>query len=80
MAAVEKKEQDKGKALSGDDNGNDVSNPTGARSLREGSPPFNLATITDFLRFIIATSRGLVDDDDSQKKVTGELCLTNMLS
>jgi hypothetical protein len=64
MAAVEEK------PLSGDDDGIDVSNTTGAWTLRAGLPPPNLATIKDFLRFIIATSRGLIDDNDGQKKVT----------
>jgi hypothetical protein len=39
-----------------------------ARSLREGVPPLDLATIKDFLRFIVATSRGIIDN--GQKKVT----------
>jgi hypothetical protein len=39
-----------------------------ARSLREGLPPLDLATIKDFFRFIVATSRVIIDD--GQKKVT----------
>ena len=34
----------------------------------EGLPPLDLATIKDFLRFIVATSRGIIDD--KQKQVT----------
>lgn len=68
VVAVEKKQQDTGKALSVDDTVVDASYTMEARSLREGLPPLDLATITDFLRFVIATSRGIIDDE--QKKVT----------
>lgn len=34
-----------------------------ARSLREGLPPPDLATIKDFLRFHVAISRGRIDDE-----------------
>jgi len=68
VVAVEKKEQDTGEALFGDDAAVNVSYTIGARSLREGLPPLDLATIKDFLRFIIATSRGIIDD--GQNKVT----------
>ena len=68
VVAVEKKEQDTGKALFGDDAAVDASCTMEARSLREGLPPLDLATIKDFLRFIIATSQGIIDD--KQKKVT----------
>jgi hypothetical protein len=70
VAAVGKKEQDRGEALSGDDDRIDVSSTTEAQSLQKGSTPLDHATINDFLRLIIATSRGIIDDD-SQKKVTG---------
>ncbi len=62
MVTIEKKEQDKGEALFGDDAAVDVSYTIGVRSLREGLPPLDLTTIKDFLRFIIATSRGIIDD------------------
>ncbi len=68
VVAVEKKQQDTGKALSVDDTVVDASYTMEARSLREGLPPLDLATIKDFLRFIVATSRGIIDD--KQKKVT----------
>ncbi len=68
VVAVEKKDQDRGEALFGDDTAVDASYTMEARSLREGLPPLDLATITDFLRFVIATSRGIIDDE--QKKVT----------
>ena len=68
MVAVEKKEQDTEEALLSDEAAVDVSCTIGARSLREGLPPLDLATMKDFLRFIIATSRGIIDD--GPKKVT----------
>ena len=68
MVAVEKKEQDTGEALFSDDAAVDVSYTIRVRSLREGLPRLDLITIKDFLRFIIATSRGIIDD--GQKKVT----------
>ena len=68
VVAVEKKEQDTGKALLSDDAAVDVPYTIGARSLRKGLPPLDLATIKDFLRFIIATSRGVIDN--GQQKVT----------
>lgn len=57
MVAIEKKEQDKGEALLGDDTVVNVSYTVEARSLQEGLPPLHLATIKDFLRFIVASSR-----------------------
>lgn len=68
MAAVENKKQDTGEVLFVDDTAVDASYIIEARSLREGLPPLDLATIKDFLRFIVATSRGNIDDE--QKKVT----------
>ena len=68
MVAIEKKEQDTGEPLFGNDTAVDVSSTIGVRSLREGLPPLDLVTIKDFLRFIIATSRGIIDN--GQKKVT----------
>lgn len=68
VVAVEKKEQDTGEALVGDDTAVDTSYTMEARGLREGLPPLDLATIKDFLRFIVATSRGIIDN--GQKKVT----------
>ena len=68
MVAVGKKEQDTGEALFSDDAAVNVSYTIGAQSLREGLPPLDLPTIKDFLRFVIATSRGIIDD--RQKKVT----------
>ena len=67
MTAVEKQkqEQDTGKT---DDTAVDASHTIKAWSLREGVPPLDLASIKDFLRFIVATSRGIIDD--GQKKVT----------
>ena len=62
MAAVAKQEQDTGEALFSDDAAVDVPYTIGARSLRKGLPPLDLATIKDFLRFVIATSRGVIDD------------------
>ena len=40
----------------------------GSTESSEGLPPLDLATIKDFLRFIVATSRGIIDD--KQKQVT----------
>ena len=57
-----------GEALFGDDTAVDVSYTIGARSLREGLPPLGLITTEDFLRFIIATSQGIINN--GQKKVT----------
>lgn len=68
VAAVGKKEQGTEEALFGDDSAVDASYIMEARSLREDLPPLDLATIKDFLRFIVATSRGIIDD--GQKKVT----------
>ena len=68
VIAVEKKKQDTRESLFGDDAAVNVPYTMRARSLQEGLPPLDLATIKDFLRFIIATSRGIVDD--GQKKVT----------
>lgn len=62
------KKQDTAEALFRDDAAVGVSYTTEARSLREGLPPLDLATIKDFLRFIVATSEGIIDD--GQKKVT----------
>lgn len=62
MVAVEKKEQDKGEALLGDDTVVNVSYTVEAWSLQEGLPPLYLATIKDFLCFIVASSRGTLDD------------------
>ncbi len=66
VAAVGKKEQGTEEALFGDDSAVDASYIMEARSLREDLPPLDLATIKDFLRFIVATSRGIIDD--GQKK------------
>lgn len=68
VAAVGKKEQGTEEALFGDDSAVDASYIMEARSLRQDLPPLDLATIKDFLRFIVATSRGIIDD--GQKKVT----------
>lgn len=46
-----------GEALLGDDTVVNVSYTVEARSLQEGLPPLHLATIKDFLRFIVASSR-----------------------
>ena len=45
-----------GEALFGDNIAVDASYTMEARSLREGLPPLDLATIKGFLRFIIAIS------------------------
>lgn len=42
----------------------DASHTTGAQRLRSGLPPLDLATIKDFLRFIVAISRGVIDDKE----------------
>jgi len=68
VIAVEKKEQNTGEALFDDDAAVDGSHTMEVQSLREGLPPLDLATIKDFLRFIVATSQGIIDD--GQKKVT----------
>ena len=62
MVAVGKKQEDTGEALSGDDTMINVSYTMEARSPREGLPPLNLATIKYFLRFIVVTGRGIIDD------------------
>lgn len=67
VVAVEKKEQDTRVLLFGDDAVINVPYTMRARSLREDLPPLDLATIKDFLRVIIATSRGIIDD--GQKRV-----------
>lgn len=67
VIAVEK-EQDTRESLVGDDAAINVPYTMRARSLQKGLPPLDLATIKDSLRFIIATSRGIIDD--GQKKVT----------
>lgn len=66
--AVEKKEQDMGEALCGDDTAVEASYTMEAQSLREGLPPLDLASIKAFLRFIVPTSQGIIDN--GQKKVT----------
>jgi hypothetical protein len=63
VTAVGKK-QDEGEAVSSDDDTIEAYSSTGVQSLREGLLPLDLATVKDFLRFIIATSRGLIDDGD----------------
>jgi len=68
VIAVEKKKQDTGEALFDGNAAVDVSYTMESRSLREGLPSLGLATIKDFLRFVIATSRGIIDDE--QNKVT----------
>ncbi len=68
MIAVGKKQQDPGEALSGDNTVVNISYTMEARSLREGLPALNPAIIKDFLCFIVATSRGIIDD--KQKPVT----------
>ena len=68
MVAVAEKEQDTRESLFGDNAAVNVPYTMRAQSLREGLPPLDLATMKDFLRFIIATSRGIIDD--GQKKVT----------
>lgn len=68
VIAVEKKEQDTRESLFSDDAAVNVPYTMRARSLQESLPPLDLVTIKDFLRFIIATSRGIIDD--GQKKVT----------
>ncbi|KAL2036359.1 hypothetical protein N7G274_010926 [Stereocaulon virgatum] len=68
VIAVEKKKQDTRESLSGDDAAVNVPYTMRARSLQKGLPPLDLATIKDFLRFIIATSRGIVED--GQKTLT----------
>lgn len=70
----EETEQDTREAHFCDDTVVDVSWAMEARSLREGLPPLDLATIKDFLRFIVATSRGIIDD--KQEKVTVNLIKT----
>lgn len=66
VVAVEKKEQDKGEALLGDGTVVNISYTVEARTLQEGLPPLHLATIKDFLRFIIASSRGTLDDGQTR--------------
>ena len=68
VIAVEKKEQGTEEALFGDDSAVDASYIMEARSRREDLSPLDLAIIKDFLRFIVAISRGITDD--GQKKVT----------
>lgn len=52
----------------------DASYTTGAQRLREGLPPLDLAIIKDFLRFIAAISRGIIDD--KEELVTTDLIKT----
>lgn len=59
---VEKKEQDAGEAFFGDNTTVNVCYTMEAQSLREGLLSLSLATIKDFLRFIVATSQGIIDD------------------
>lgn len=68
MVTVELKKQYTAEPLFRDDTAVDVSYTTEVRSLRDGLPPLDLATIKDFLRFVVATSKGIIDD--GQKKVT----------
>ena len=68
MVAVEKKEQDAGEAFFGDNTTVDVCYTVEVQSLRKGLLPLSLVTTKDFLRFIVATSQGIIDD--GQKKVT----------
>ena len=68
MIAVEKKKQSTEEALVGDDSAVDASYIMKARSLREDLSPLDLVIIKDFLRFIVAISRGITDD--GQKKTT----------
>lgn len=60
--AVKEKNGDTGELPSDNDAAVDACS-TKARSLREGLPPPNLATIKDFLRFHVAISRGRIDDE-----------------
>ena len=62
MVTVEKKEQDTGEALLSDNAAVDVPYTIEAWSLQKGLPPLDLTTIKDFLRFIITTSRGVIDN------------------
>lgn len=45
------------------------------RRLRKGLPPPNIATTKDFLRFIVATSRGRIDD--KHNKITVKSLIAN---
>ncbi len=60
--SVEGKNRNKGELLSDNDAATDACYSK-ARSLQEGLPPLNLATIKDFLRFHVAISRGRIDDE-----------------
>ena len=68
VVAVRKKKQDTGEALFRDNAAVNVSYATEAQSLQEGLSPLDLVKIKDFLHFVIATSRGSIND--RQKKVT----------
>lgn len=75
MVAVEKKEQDKGEALLGDDTVVNVSYTVEAWSLQEGLPPLYLATIKDFLCFIVAVAEEpLTTDRKGHCRFNERLC------
>lgn len=62
VGAVKEKNDDTREMPSDNDSAADACS-TKARSLREGLPPPDLATIEDFLRFHVAISQGRIDDE-----------------
>jgi len=68
VAAIGKKKQNTEEALFDNNSAVDALYIMEARSLREDLPPLDLVTIKDFLRFIVATSQEIIDDE--QKKIT----------
>ena len=62
VAFVKKRTHDAGEVLSNKQSAVDVSHTTGAQILLEGLPPLNLATIKDFLQFIVSVSDGIIDN------------------
>ncbi len=58
---VASKQHDAGEAIFDEQAIIDVSHTTGAKSLRKGLPPLDLATIKDFLRYIASVSDGLIE-------------------
>ena len=63
ITLVEKRTHNAGEVLFDKQNAVDVSHITEAQTLRKGLSFLDLATIKDFLRFIVSVSDEIIDDE-----------------
>ena len=63
IASIENDRLNAGDLNTDGQSANNVPDAMGPRSLEEGSPPLNIATIKDFLRFKASISEGRIDEE-----------------